>query len=343
MVLTLDDTKRLAIGTALADLKAVQNLLISNEQKFISEITDEDIRDNIRKMLEDDQKNIGVLDTVIVQYGVKGEPKQTIQELIEQTQKLMDRSDLTIFEKVTQHELLKHGQTMKGLLIHKAAQIVGADVEAAITPLNTINFENRAHQEQLKGILEILGVRELTGQNPDQGIWARVQDAVAALTGVAGSVVTRTDDEIGIRDLIRMDHTKVNTLFMQINQTEDPQKLQEYFGQVYKDLNVHAIAEEEVVYPAVRPYFAATQNLYDEQAEMKKLLAQIKTTSSASSDFKPLIKQLQQAVTNHVREEENDMFPKLRDNFSDEQQKQLATQFKTAKSKIQDELAASAR
>jgi hemerythrin superfamily protein len=52
---------------------------------------------------------------------------------------------------------------------------------AAIGPLNTINFENRAHQEQLKGILEILGVRELTGQDADQGIWGRVQDAIAAI------------------------------------------------------------------------------------------------------------------------------------------------------------------
>jgi len=59
--------------------------------------------------------------------------------------------------------------------------------------LNTINFENRAHQEQLKGILEILGVRELTGLEPDP-LWGRVQD-VAALTGVVGSVVTRTDDD----------------------------------------------------------------------------------------------------------------------------------------------------
>jgi len=80
----------------------------------------------------------------------------------------MKGSELTSFEKVFQHELLKHKQTMTGLVIHKAAQVVGADIEAAITPLNTINFENRAHQEQLKGILEILGVRELTGLEPDQ-------------------------------------------------------------------------------------------------------------------------------------------------------------------------------
>lgn len=30
---------------------------------------------------------------------------------------------------------------MAGLLIHKAAQVVGADIEAAITPVNTVNFE----------------------------------------------------------------------------------------------------------------------------------------------------------------------------------------------------------
>jgi hypothetical protein len=167
-------------------------------------------------MLKDDQKNLGILDTVIVQYGVKGEPKKTTQKMIEQVQELMEGSELTLFEKVQEHELLKHKQTMAGLLIHKAAQVVGADVEAAIAPLNTVNFENRAHQEQLKGILEILGVRELTGQEPLQGLWARVQDAVAALTGVVGSVVTRTDDEMTIRELLLMDHTKADTLFIRI-------------------------------------------------------------------------------------------------------------------------------
>jgi len=30
-------------------------------------------------MLDSDQKNLGVLDTVIVQYGVKGQPKESVQ------------------------------------------------------------------------------------------------------------------------------------------------------------------------------------------------------------------------------------------------------------------------
>jgi len=339
MVSTLDDTKRLAIAAKLADMKALQNLLINNEQQFIQNCSDQDIRKRLQDMLEDDRKNLGVLDTVIVQYGVKGEVKETTQKLIEGVQKLMESSELTLFEKVFQHELLKHKQAMAGLLIHKAAQVVGADIEAAITPLNTVNFENRAHQEQLKGVLEILGVRELTGQEPEQGLWARVQDAVAALTGVAGSVITRTDDEMSIRNLLRMDHTKADTLFAEILGADEPQKIQEYFGQLYKDIKVHGTAEEQVLYPAIGPYYEQTQEIYEQTDEVMEMLDEIKPLDPASSDFKVRIEQLRTATRNHINQEEKDIFAIIRDNFSDEQQKQLATEFKTAKSQLQQEIA----
>jgi hemerythrin superfamily protein len=340
MVTTLDDTKRSAIAVKLANVKAIQNLLISSEQKLLEECSDQDICARLRDMLGDDQKNLGVLDTVIVQYGVKGEPKETTNQLVEMTQKLMAGSELTLYEKFTQLELLKHGQVMAGIVIHKAAQQVGADVEAAITPLNTVNFENRAHQEQLKGVLEILGTRELTGKEADQGIWARVQDAMAALTGAVGSAVTQTNDkkDMNVQDVIRMDHAKVNTLFMELNGTDDAQKIQEYFGQIYKDLTAHAEAEEEVVYPAIRPYYADTQELYDEQSEMKTMLEEIKAMSPSSSEFKAKANQLKNLVMDHVRQEESDVFAKIRDNFSDQQSEQLATQFKSAKSKIQEKM-----
>ncbi|MBW4547776.1 MAG: hemerythrin domain-containing protein [Symplocastrum torsivum CPER-KK1] len=342
MVTTLDDTKRLAIAQKLSDMKAMQNLIISSEQKLIEGITDEEIRKRLRDFIQDDQKNMGVLDTVIVQYGVQAEPKESSQKIVEQAQQMMDSSEFSVYEKAAQLELLKHKQTMSGVLVHKCAQVVGADVMAAISPLNAVNFDSRAHQEQLKGILEILGTRELTGQEPDQGLWGRVQDAMAALSGVVGSAVTRSDDEMSIRDLIRMDHAKVNTLFVEVQGTNDPQKLQEYFGQIYKDLTAHSEAEEQIVYPAVRSYYADTQELYDEQAEMKQMLEEIKSMNPSNiDDFKAKVQQLMSAVLKHVQEEENDMFPKIRDNFSDEQQKQMATQFKEAKSRLQQEMAAS--
>lgn len=344
MPVTLNDTKRLAIGQALADMKAMQNLIISYDQKLISASTDEEITKRLRDFLQDDQKNLGVIDTVVVQYGVQAEPKQSTQKIIEQAQKMLDDSELSVFEKTAQFELLKHAQVGKGLVVHKCSQVVGADVMAAIGPLNAVNFDNRAHQEQLKAILEVLGTRELTGQEPDQSFWGRIQDAVAALGGIAGSVVTRSDDEMTIREIIRMDHAKANTLFTEIGQSNDPQKIQEYFGQLYKDLNVHALAEEQAVYPKVRAFYDDTRELYDEQAEMKQRLDEIKAMSPSNIDqFKSKVKQLMDIVGDHIRQEESTMFTAIGNNLSHEQEKQMATEFKTAKSQLQQEMAASAK
>jgi hemerythrin superfamily protein len=343
MVSTLDDAKRNAIGVKLADVKLLQQLIIENEESFLRESTDQEVSNRIRDFLEDDRKNLGIIETVIVQYGVPQQPRQTVTEMVDQVRQLMQGSQLSFFEKVSQHELLKHKQTMSGLLVHKAAQKVGADVLAAIGPLNTVNFENRAHQEQLKGILEILGVRELTGQDADQGIWGRVQDAIAAFSGVVGSAVTQGSDkqDMNIQDVLRLDHNKVNVLFTEIAQSNDPQKIQEYFGQMYKDLTAHAEAEEEVVYPRVRSFYGQsdTQELYDEQADMKRRLEQIKAISPSAPEFKQRVKDLADIVMDHVRQEESTMFAAIRNNLSSDQTEQLATEFKAAKSRIQQRLA----
>ena len=344
MSINLEDSKRTAIAGKLAGIKEFQKLLISNEEKLISASSDRDVSHRLTSMLDDDKKNLGVLDTIIVQYGVKGEPKESVMTMIEGITKMMDSSELSLYEKVTKHESLKHEQFMAGYLLHKAAQVIGADVEAALTPLNTVNFENRAHEEQLKGVIELVGVRELTGQEPKQGLWARVQDSIAAFSGVVGSVVTQNSDksDMNIQDVIRMDHGKVNILFMEIENSNDPKKIEEYFAQIYKDLSVHSAAEEQVVYPAVRPFYGNTQELYDEQAEMKAMLEEIKSMNSSDSNFKAKVEMLKNAVQEHVRQEEDEMFMAIRNNCSDAQREQMATEFKQAKAQLQEQMAVSA-
>jgi len=346
MVTTLDDTKRMMIGERLADLKAFQNLIISNDQKLLDACTYNDVRERLQNMLEDDQKNLGIIETVIVQYGVPAEPNAATHKFIERFREMMSDGELTFYQKLIQHELLKHGQAMSGIVIHKAAQKVGADIETAIAPLNTVNFEGRAHQEQLKGVLEQVGVREMTGQDADQGLWARVQDAIAALSGMAGSVITQNTNkqDMNIQTLIRLDHNKANTIFTEIGATRDPQKLQEYFGQLYKDLSAHALAEEEIVYPRIRSFYGDgdTQELYDEQAQMKSMLEDIRSTDPNQVDeFRHKVKQLMDVVGDHIRQEESTMFAAIDQNCSTEQKEQMATEFKAAKSRVQQEMAAS--
>jgi hemerythrin superfamily protein len=346
MVSTLNDTKRQLIAERLADLKAFQNLIISNDQKLINVCSDSDIRDRLQNMFNDDQKNLGIIDTVIVQYGVQAEPSAATRTFVQQFEQMMSGDEFTFYQKLIHHELMKHGQAMSGIIIHKAAQKVGADIEVAIAPLNTVNFEGRAHQEQLKGMLEQVGVREMTGKDADQGLWARVQDAVAALSGIAGSVMTQNTNkqDMNIQTLIRLDHNKVNTIFTEIGATKDPQKLQEYFGQLYKDLLTHAQAEEEVVYPNVRSFYGNdnTQELYDEQSEMKRMLDEIKAIDPNSADeFRSKIKDLMDVVGDHIRQEESTLFAAIDKNCSPEQKEKMATDFKTAKSNIQQQMMAS--
>ncbi|VXD24679.1 DNA nickase [Planktothrix serta PCC 8927] len=341
MVTTLTDAKREAIGQKLATMKTVQQLLVETEQLFVRDCNVSEIRQQFQEMLEDDQKNLGIMDTVITQYGIQSQPKEQATKMINLAKEMMNKSDLTFYEKVAQLELLKHGQVMSGLLVHKSAQVVGADVEAAITPLNTVNFESRAHQEKLKGILEYLGTQELTGQAPDQSIWGRVQDAIAALSGVMGSAVTQNSDksDMNIQDVIRMDHQKAKTLIAEIENCNDSQKIQEYFGQLYKDLSVHSEAEEQVLYPKVRSLYDDTQNLYNEQAELKVVLEEIKSLSPSSAQFKDKVKKVKDMVNHHTREEENDVFAVIRRNLSTTEQEQLATQFKEAKKQLQTKMA----
>jgi hemerythrin superfamily protein len=342
MTVSIDDAKRTAIACQLADMKEVQNRLIANEEKLIGACNDQEVRNRLGKMLEDDRKNLSILDTVIVQYGIKSTPRESVTMMMEDTRQLMEGSELSLYEKVFQHELLQHRQFMSGVLVHKAAQVVGADIEIAITPLNTVNFENRAHQEQLKGVLEVLGVRELTGQEAQQGLWARVQDAVAALSGITGSAVTQVNgkSDVNIQDLLHLDHNKVNMLFTQIKDSNDIRKIEEYFGQIYRDISVHAKAEEQVVYPAVKSFYKETQALCDEQTNMSVMLEMLKSSNASDNEFKAKVEALKNVFTDHIRQEESTMIPAIVKNCSTEKQEQLGIQFKQAKSQLQEQMMA---
>lgn len=184
MPATLDDTKRSAIAMEIADIKALQQLLIDNEQKLLPTVSsDKEISDRLNDFLKDDQQNLTVIEGILGQFGNSIQPRDNIHQYIEQVKRLMEGSELTLYQKFSALERIKHQVFTTGLVVHKASQITGEDVKEAIGPLNQVNFRNRAHQEQLKAVLEVLGTRELTGQDPDQSIWARTQDAVAALRG----------------------------------------------------------------------------------------------------------------------------------------------------------------
>ena len=183
-------TDKTNLASKLADLKLIQNVLIDCGQKLTTLTNDDTIRKRLENMLSSDRDSMTNIEKAIEQFGEPVEPREITQKHAEAIGQMMDGSELTTYDKFFQFELLKHQQTMTGLVIHKVAQSLDDELQDAMEPLNKVNFENRAHQEILKGVLYFVGTRELAGQEPDMGLWGSVEQAVAALKGAVSSAAS---------------------------------------------------------------------------------------------------------------------------------------------------------
>ena len=189
MAANVDTTEKNAIATKLADMKVLQTLMISNEEKLLEATKgNERVTDSLTDMLEDDRKSITAIEEAITELEVSSQPSDTVISMKDTIEKIMSGSDLDLYEKIMQHEGLKHQLVMTGLLIHKAAQATDGVLQKSIDSINKANFKNRAHQEQLKTIIYFYGVRQLVGKEPEANIWGAAEDAIAALKGAFGGL-----------------------------------------------------------------------------------------------------------------------------------------------------------
>jgi len=82
-------------------------------------------------------------------------------------------------------------------------------------------------------------------------------------------------------------------------------------------LEDHTKIEEEIFYPAVRECLPDDQGLMDEaQAEhdaAKEMINRIQLGSAADAETCALVLELSDAIDHHIQEEEDEMFPKVRE------------------------------
>lgn len=148
-----------------------------------------------------------------------------------------------------------------------------------------------------------------------------------------------------ILDVLKKDHRKAEKIFSEIEKIEDADKLSQYFDKLYKELSLHAQAEELTLYPAMREHeqtAALLEEAEEEHVEAKIMLEEIKSLDPSSPDFKAKIKQLKEAVLHHVEEEESEMFEAVSESMSEEEKEQLADEFKTTKEKLKPDVSKAA-
>ena len=118
--------------------------------------------------------------------------------------------------------------------------------------------------------------------------------------------------------MLTEDHAKVRKMFKQFEKShenmEDAEKA-ELVQQICMELTVHAQVEEEIFYPAAREAIEE-QELLDEaeveHASAKELISQLQGMEPGDELYDAKVTVLGEYVDHHVKEEEKQMFPKVR-------------------------------
>ena len=117
-------------------------------------------------------------------------------------------------------------------------------------------------------------------------------------------------------EMLEQDHRRVETLYAQWQQSKDRTVAQ----QICLELTVHALVEEQSVYPVLAESVPQGEELEEEaeqeHAEAKELIAQIERAGFAGERAEQLVDELMSAVNHHVEEEESEIFPKMRSALS---------------------------
>ena len=120
--------------------------------------------------------------------------------------------------------------------------------------------------------------------------------------------------------LLEADHREVDALFDQFEQAASDADKKALAAQICLALKVHAQIEEELFYPPARDE-TGDGDLIDEavveHAGAKILVAQIEAMLPGQDLYDAKVKVLGEQVRHHVREEEDELFPEVRDSGVD--------------------------
>jgi hemerythrin superfamily protein len=147
--------------------------------------------------------------------------------------------------------------------------------------------------------------------------------------------------------LLRSDHTEVSEMFEKFEKRKDKMtaaQKDDLVSEICTALTVHAQIEEEIFYPAVRPEID-DEDLMDEaeveHGSLKELIAKIEAEGPDGDLYDAHVIVLGEYVKHHVKEEQGEMFKKVRE--TDIDLKELGAQMLARKEELMAEMAGGAK
>jgi hemerythrin superfamily protein len=164
------------------------------------------------------------------------------------------------------------------------------------------------------------------------GLLAVVGEA-SAQSGSTTPASTAGEDPFQI---LADDHRRVEQLLQQI-ESGSPQQREALLKQLQKELTGHAVAEENIIYPAMVRLGRERRDakeLYDEHGQVKLALFDLEMMSKDDRRWMERFSELRRSLTKHVQEEEKEDFPKLRQALDPQTLQLLGRRVQEEKQKI---------
>ena len=144
-----------------------------------------------------------------------------------------------------------------------------------------------------------------------------------------------TDTQQDVVDVLSTDHTEAKGLIAQIRSTTDPEQRRDLADTLISELVRHSVAEEMYVYPAMQEHLAdgaqAVEHDTKEHKQLERIMKEMEGADTADATFLGLVDQLERVLLDHVSDEEDEQFPKLRASIPRQQLVELAGKVETAK------------
>jgi hypothetical protein len=156
-------------------------------------------------------------------------------------------------------------------------------------------------------------------------------------------VRTRSADTENAIDLLMADHKKVQKLFREFEKLKEADQVVDEKAMIVKqvcmELRIHAQIEEEIFYPRVRKAIDDDDLMDEAEVEhsgAKELIAQLESMEPNDDLYDAKFTVLRENVNHHIKEEQDEMFPKARKAKLDLDA--LGKQLKQRKQELQEEL-----
>ena len=117
-------------------------------------------------------------------------------------------------------------------------------------------------------------------------------------------------------EIIKHDHRAVETLFKEYEELEDDafETKKELVTKIIRELKLHTEMEERLFYPRLKEAFTKEEDkmlaeAYVEHDVAKRLLEKLDVTHPEDESFDATVKVLNENITHHVMEEEQELLP----------------------------------